>query len=344
MTERPRPAPERLTSESHRAGSPEARAADYLRSAARAAADLGPASLARVAARLSNAGGTPVRARLHWKTIAAVVALAVCAGGATGASVWVMAPRLRARWAPSASPPSPVAPASPASRGRPVSSRAAGAPPPEQPVPVQESRTAHVGHRASAAPRVVAPSPGAEALARESALLGLALRRLRREHDPRGALAALDEHAAQFAHGALRPEAEIARIEVLLTLDRRAEALAILNGMTFPDSARGRELLVVRAELRAAGGCREAVADFTRALGDAALEAPLQERALHGRAACYLTTGNRPAANADLDAYLRRFPDGRFAAESRRSRSDGVPSPNERFRPASDTGTGGATR
>ena len=363
MNEQRRPAPERLTSGSHAADSPEERAAGYLRSAVRASAgDVGPVALARVAARLAKGAEPLVPARLHWKTIVAVIAIAVCAGGGTGAAVWVIAPRLRARHETAAPPPTAPAPAHPAPRARhvggaPAEEPALAAPPvlpppPEAPPPAADDRLTHPVHRAGAARAIVAapasaPAPAASldaaALAQESELVGLALRRLRRDHDPRGALAALDEHDTRFAGGALGPEAEIARIEVLLALDRRKEALAILNGMAFPDSARGRELLVVRAELRAGGGCREAVADFTRALVDPALEAPLAERALHGRAACHITMGNRSAASADLDAYLRRFPDGRFAADSRRSRGDGPPNADERSRRALDTGSGGAT-
>src|SRR4029077_7027460 len=110
----------------------------------------------------------------------------------------------------------------------------------------------------------------------EAELMGVALRRLRNEHDPRSALAALDEHAARFGDGVLGPEAELARVEALLALDRRSQALAILNDLSLPDSARGREPSLVRAELRAGGKrCPDAIADFTRALADPALDGAL---------------------------------------------------------------------
>lgn len=160
----------------------------------------------------------------------------------------------------------------------------------------------------------------APAIAREARLLGRALQSLHRDHDPRAALAILDDHAARFPSSVLGPEADITRVDALLALDRRQSALAVLDRLELPATTRGRELAVVRAELRVgAKRYAEAIADFTRTLagGDA-----LSERALHGRIACYLATGDEALARADLRDYLTRFPAGRFAAGVRRSLAD----------------------
>jgi regulator of sirC expression with transglutaminase-like and TPR domain len=76
------------------------------------------------------------------------------------------------------------------------------------------------------------------------------------------------------------------------------------------------ELQVIRGELRAQRRCPAAVSDFTQVLA-AAPAAPLAERALRGRAACHLRSGDPERAAADLSRYLRQFPNGRFAAEAR---------------------------
>lgn len=160
------------------------------------------------------------------------------------------------------------------------------------------------------------PTP---AIAQEAQLLGLALQRLRQDHDPRGALAALDAHAARFPATALGPEADITRVDALLALDRRQPALAVLDRLSLPATTRGRELAVVRAELRAgAKRYAEAIADFTRTLADGGQDT-LSERALHGRIACDLATGDEARARADLRDYLARFPTGRFAPGVRRT-------------------------
>jgi hypothetical protein len=193
----------------------------------------------------------------------------------------------------------------------------------ERPIPIQSARgTKKVALVEPPVARAPSLSDGAQptpAIAQEARLLGLALQRLRQDHDPQGALSALDAHAARFPTSALGPEADITRVDALLALDRRQPALAVLDRLSLPATTRGRELAVVRAELRAgAKRFAEAIADFTRTLADGGLDA-LSERALHGRSACYLATGDEARARADLSDYLARFPTGRFAPGVRRT-------------------------
>jgi len=165
------------------------------------------------------------------------------------------------------------------------------------------------------------PPPGlaTSRLAEESGLLTLALRKLRQDDDPAGALATLDEHTRRFgAVGALAVEADTARVEALLRLGRHADALARLEGLALAPTGSSRGLLAARAELRAEQGrCVAAAVDFDRLLSRAGEHDAIVERALHGRASCRAQAGDVTGARADLETYLARFPDGRFAAEAR---------------------------
>jgi hypothetical protein len=171
------------------------------------------------------------------------------------------------------------------------------------------------------APEVLPPAEPARtsAIAEEAALLGAALRALREGDDAPGALALLDAHDARFgATGALGDEASTTRVEALLRLGRHTRALALLDEQSPRPVGRGRELLVSRGELRAdAGRCAEAVTDFDALLADDAAADGAAERALYGRAACRARTVDAAAARADLETYLARYPDGRFASRVR---------------------------
>lgn len=110
-------------------------------------------------------------------------------------------------------------------------------------------------------PSVSAPPPSA--MEAEAALLSSALERLKRERDPKGAIALLDEHAARFPRGVLVQEAALARLGALLSLSDRDGALSLLETLSrsgYAGSVRGPELRVLHSELLAERGrCAEAL-------------------------------------------------------------------------------------
>ena len=171
----------------------------------------------------------------------------------------------------------------------------------------------------------MAPQPAEPAqpsrIAIEQALLAQAMKTLRDGHDARTSLALLAQHAEQFPDGALASEATMLRIEALLALGLKDEALSALDKVPLASLPNRDQQRVVRGELRAAKGrWREAEQDFDEALRDrnlpvtSARARTIQERALWGRASARSRLGDQHGARADLDLYLRRFPDGRFAS------------------------------
>jgi uncharacterized ferredoxin-like protein len=133
--------------------------------------------------------------------------------------------------------------------------------------------------------------PGAtapdSALARETRGLAPALVALRQRRDPTDALGKLESYLESFPDGMLRREAEMARVEALLLLDRQGEALAGLDGLALGSrTGKDLELRLARAELRAPTDCRAALADFAVVIASAKLPVRLKDRALSGQAAC----------------------------------------------------------
>jgi hypothetical protein len=165
------------------------------------------------------------------------------------------------------------------------------------------------------------PPPPPSALGSEAQLLGRALAQLRRDGDPAGALATLDEYEARFPRGAMAFDALAARAETLVKLGREQAALARLDAVPGAALAKSPALRVLRGELRAsAGRLDDAIADFDRALGrGGAARGDLGERALYGRGSCRARRGDERGARDDLERYLQLHPRGRFAAEARRA-------------------------
>jgi hypothetical protein len=162
---------------------------------------------------------------------------------------------------------------------------------------------------------VVAPPATPESrLAAESKVLEPAIAALRRERDAARALTLLGSYEAEFPHGVLSLEARVLRVDALLALGKRSEALAVLDALPLDRVGRGVELRLVRAELRASSDCRSALPDFDRVLSGAP-SSGVEERALRGRSLCRASVGDAGGARSDAQRYLEKYPTGRFASE-----------------------------
>jgi len=202
-----------------------------------------------------------------------------------------------------------------AARRTPPRSKAAAAETPDSGRPRPDRQTATPAEPAAAPP--LGEVQNEDNLHTEAQLLDDAMARLRSAHDAAGALSLLDSYRTRFPQGRLQPEAAWLRINVLLALERKKEALAALNSQALTkDTPRAMELRVMRGELRAAAEhCEDAIADFDAVLEQ--VEGELQERALYGRSRCRARSGELGGARNDLALYLRRFPHGRFSASAR---------------------------
>lgn len=267
-------------------------------------------ALARVGRRLAS---SKRRSRPLLRLLPVVLAVLTGSAGAALAQwlrpgIWdLQRPLVSRAEAEKAPPPSAPKPAPP-SREPTVAAPALPEPPPESPTATPEP--------AGARPAPGGPASGASGLALESELLQRALERLRRAHDGAGALRLLDEHRARFPSGVLALEAAVARVDALLLLGRRGEALEQLARLPLARVGRRAELQLLRGELYAERDCNKALADFDAVLAGSA-PVTLAERALYGRATCRLRSGDDAAARVDLRAYLSRFPNGRFAEQVR---------------------------
>jgi hypothetical protein len=188
---------------------------------------------------------------------------------------------------------------------------------PASPTPVPNGSSSR---RARSEPRVprsnADPAPDGPEVT-EVLWLGRALRKIRVERDPNGALGLLDEYEATFPKRMLAPEVLLARVEAHLAMGNRAEALRLMEAERGDPAKESRQIGLIRGELRAgAGRCPEALADFDAILAQPAADAT-SERALYGRAVCHRRMQQTTAAERDFGAYLRRFPNGRFASSAR---------------------------
>lgn len=191
------------------------------------------------------------------------------------------------------------------------------------PVPV----AAAVSPGASASPSPNASASVRRAPARAAAtpavkdganLVAAAFRELRSGGNAAAALRALDQYERRFPDGVLRDEARMARVEALLTLDRRQEALRLLEAFDARSGTLTREARATRGELRAESGrCAQAVRDFDALVAVRDGDGP-GGRALYGRASCRLRAGDRQAARQDLTRYLSLHPNDPLSANARR--------------------------
>lgn len=173
------------------------------------------------------------------------------------------------------------------------------------PVPSRMSVSAPL-HRGTAA---LPPQLGLES-SNEAAMLVLAFRRLRTEHDPLAALALIDEHDRRFGRRGLAREAALARAEALLALGRSGAALGVLDELSLSGSSIDRRAALARAELRAAKDrTSDAIRDFDVVL-QGGLDDQLGARALYGRAVVRGAAGDAAGARDDLREYLKRFSAG----------------------------------
>ena len=284
-----------------------ARAADLVDSV-RDVPPLAPEAIARIRAGALARGRAGRGRGLRLAVRFAVLAIALLASVATAKATMTLWRRHVAAVAAAKARVDRVAHARPAPR-RPA--EAVVVAPPR--APVVRPSAVHPRRVAVAAPAREA-APPAET---EAQLLARVLSRLRQAHDAPGAVALLDEYARTFPHGVLAAEAATARLEAAIQLDDRRTALRLLDARSAFAGRLGEQQLLTRAELRAsAGRYGDALGDFDRLLGAQAAALPADlERALYGRAVCLGHLGRDDRARADLDAYQRRFPDGKHAAE-----------------------------
>jgi hypothetical protein len=159
-------------------------------------------------------------------------------------------------------------------------------------------------------------------LAREAALLGAAIRALRVDGDAAAALSRLARYEAEHPDGALAAEALRVRVEALMQLGRRAEALVVLDESSVPTDEGGAELRLVRADLRlAAGRARAALSDY-EGIDPGDRSDALVARSLFGQARCWHALGDAARTLAALDRYLAAFPLGRDAPAARALRDE----------------------
>jgi hypothetical protein len=223
--------------------------------------------------------------------LAAAVAavLLLVAGGVAVSRGWLD----RVPWSrPTAevgNPPAPARPRVARHAAGPVAPQPVPAPPPEMAPPKVPVIAKPVGrprsHRAGPPPAVVSASSPSPALA-EVTQMRDALKKLRADRDPAGAMPLLDDYDRRFPGGLLHDEVSAMRIEALMALDRTGEALEKVEAL--PDSlvARWPRLRIVRGELRANHGrCADAMADFAALLFRPS-DDEIRGRAGAGRDAC----------------------------------------------------------
>lgn len=147
------------------------------------------------------------------------------------------------------------------------------------------------------------------------------LSRLRMTHlgDAPGALAALRSYEAEYPHGPLSQEVELSAIELTLASQDLDEALAQMSRYLTEhgQSERAPQISFLRGNvLRERGDCEHAIKAYRRAAVRPSTGL-VADDGMYFTAFCEQQLGRGTAAADTLRAYLRRFPDGRHAAEAR---------------------------
>ena len=223
-------------------GGIDAELGNAFRSLAADEAPLSDAALARVGRRLVSAGK-----RRAWPLFRLVpLGIAVLVGGSGAALAQWAKPGIwdTRSWFETRAVQAPSAIARAAQRAR--------APSQPELAPALPAPQLGAPQAPSALVQPAAPSPAAPSgAAIESELLRRALEMLRRDHDGAAALEVLDEYRVRFPAGVLTLEASVARVDALLLLGRRAEALQQLSRLPLERVGRRSELQLLRAELNA---------------------------------------------------------------------------------------------
>jgi hypothetical protein len=151
-----------------------------------------------------------------------------------------------------------------------------------------------------------------------------ALSQLNVQHDVAGALQTLHAYRQQHPNGLFENEAEVAEVRANLLMDKRSEALSLLDGMQargFRGVPQEAELRLLRGELLGMDGrCGEAIpvlAPYIEGAADGLAGGLDRERALYTRASCRARLGDEAGSRQDARDYLREFPQGRFAGRIR---------------------------
>jgi uncharacterized protein YjiS (DUF1127 family) len=256
------------------------RAMEFLRQA-RKLRGLSPAATERIERSIETAGNK--RRPRGLRMAAAVAAVALVAGGtfAMAHVGWRNLPFVGPLFAPAApkvprSEPSVHSSAATAKKDLAAIVPAEVAPMPKEAAAPSESKRPVavrkvVSERTTLernAPVLPAPAEVAvDPILAESQSFAEAIERWHRDHDGRGALAALDTHEQRFPSGRLGVEARVLRAEILLSRGSEREGLMILDRMNLAGAPRARELLTVRGELRIKlGRCAEGRADLEEVL------------------------------------------------------------------------------
>jgi len=276
-----------------------------------------PGDVDRLAARLTAGETTAATRSWKWR-LAMAILLLLSMGGAVGAAGLLLRRAHRAAPPAAARPLALMKPmhSDPGRRGPMAVLPEAPADVPPGPVPPASGPVTRAAGPTAALARprkaVVYPAPVTEA-----GLLATAFRALRAHSDAAAALRTLDEYDRAFPDGALSSEARVARVDALMIQGRRSEALSVLETFDGAPTSPPRNVLLLRGELLAeTGRCSRAERDFDEVIR-AGIRGDAEARALFGRGACRLNTGDSAAGRADLQRYLGWYPGGSFAQAAR---------------------------